>query len=131
MAPSPTVTAESALLLLAFEVSSSALLFSSSDFSSSMSPLIPSRPTVPSCLRFEVEFSFWLLSFSVLASPVFYERFEVSGGIMSGPFITVFPKPALAYGDSCYPDAGPTGVFSTGVVIGPVGFLAAVDETAA
>ena len=67
----------------------------------------------------------------MLASPVFYERFEASGGIMSGPLITVFPKPALAYGDSCYPDVAPTGVFSTGVVIGPVGFLAAVVETAA
>jgi hypothetical protein len=50
---------------------------------------------------------------------------------MSGPFITVFPKPPLAYGESCYPDAAATGVFSTGVVIGPVGFLAAVVETAA
>jgi hypothetical protein len=47
-------------------------------------------------LRFEVEFSFWLLSFSVLASPVFYERFEARGVIMSGPLITVFPAPALA-----------------------------------
>jgi len=82
-------------------------------------------------LRFEVEFSFWLLSFSVLASPVFYERFEASVGIMSGPLITVFPKPALANGDSCYPDVMPTGVLRTGVVIGPVGFLAAVVETAA
>lgn len=131
MAPSPTVTAESALLLLALDVSSSALLFPSSDFSSSMSPVIPSRPSAPSCLRFEVEFSFWLLSFSVFASPVFYERFEARGVIMSVPLITVFPTPALAYGDSCYPDAGPTGVLRTGVVIGPVGFFAAVVETAA
>jgi hypothetical protein len=58
IAPSPTVTAESALLLLALEVSSSELLLSSSDFSSSMSPWIPSMPSVVSYLRLEVEFSF-------------------------------------------------------------------------
>ena len=45
--------------------------------------------------------------------------------------MTVFPTPALAYGDSCYPDAGPAGVFSAEVVIEPVGFLVAVVETAA